>query len=232
LEDDRQPNEEDYFEYSAQDVTNLGLGEAARRTLVGIEASCFSFIKSGFEYSPIDIQQGLPESPLNIVSVPNVWDVGDLCKFAAAAVPNPINWEQMLAQSQSRFDRLLIYPHSIEKLRGQPFSEYVIERIFVLLGVLQQFIECLNDDGSYSDSNHELIEQHFSGDKAWFTDESPTNKRKYSEEMNFSDLEGGKVFCSWHGKIKTPQYRIHFEWPVKSQSKLRIFYIGPKITKD
>ncbi len=23
----------------------------------------------------------------------------------------------------------------------------------------------------------------------------------------------GSLLCPWHGKIKTPQFRIHFEWP-------------------
>lgn len=41
------------------------------------------------------------------------------------------------------------------------------------------------------------------------------------------------IFCPFHGKIKTPQYRIHFPWPLaREESRLRIAYIGPKLTKD
>lgn len=232
-EDAREFNEEDYFEHGRQDVTDLGLGEVARRRLTGRHASSFSFAGGGFDYTPIEVQHGLPESPIGTVSIPNLWDADALRASAQASVPAPINWLQMLAQSQCRFDKLILFPRSIDSLRGEPFSQYVVERIFVLLGVLQEFMDCLNEDGSYSGRNHELIAQHFSGKKAWFTDESETNRQDYRAEMSFPDPEndGTKVLCSWHGKIKTPQYRIHFEWPVEARSKLRVFYIGPKITK-
>lgn len=232
-EDAREFNEDDYFEHSGQDVTHFGLGEAARRLLVGLEASNFSFARGGFDYSPIDILHGLPESPLNTVPVPNLWTITALHKCALATIPAPVNWLQMLEQAQGRFDKLVMSPHSIDKLRKEPFSQYVVERVFVLLDVLQRFMNFRDEDGSYSEGNHELIAQHFVGKKAWFTDESETNKQEFYEDMSFPDPEqdGNKVFCSWHGKIKTPQYRIHFEWPVESRSKLRVFYIGPKITK-
>jgi hypothetical protein len=40
-----------------------------------------------------------------------------------------------------------------------------------------------------------------------------------------------KIFCTWHGKVKTPQYRIHFSWPISAVAPLYVVYIGPKITK-
>lgn len=232
-EDDREFNEDDYFEHGGQDVTDFGLGEAARSLLAGQPASTFSFASGGFDYSPIEILHGLPESPLDTVPVPNLWDADVLCDSAQAAVPAPANWLQMLEQACGRFNKLSFSPRSTDSLRGEPFSQYVVERVFVLLGVLQEFMDCLHGDGSYSDRNHKLIAQHFAGEKAWFTDESETNRQNYRAEMSFPDPEhdGKKVFCSWHGKIKTPQYRIHFEWPVEARPKLRVFYIGPKITK-
>ncbi len=232
-EDAREFNEDDYFEHDGQDVTDLGLGEVARRRLTGRHASSFSFAKGGFDYTPIEVLHGLPESPLGTVPIPNLWDVNALRESAQASVPAPINWPQMLEQAQGRFDKLRLFPTSIDSLRGEPFSQYVVERILVLLSVLQEFMDCLNEGGSYSGRNHELIAQHFAGEKAWFTDESEANKQDFRAEMSFLDPEndGAKVFCSWHGKIKSPQYRIHFEWPVEARSKLRIFYIGPKITK-
>lgn len=53
--------------------------------------------------------------------------------------------------------------------------------------------------------------------------------------MTFSDPSptGKKLFCPWHGKIKTPQFRIHFEWPRPAgQREIKVVYIGPKITKQ
>ncbi|MBK6999105.1 MAG: hypothetical protein IPH35_03725 [Rhodoferax sp.] len=177
--------------------------------------------------------QGLPEAPINTVSVCNLWTTDALRQSAQSAVPAPVNWLQMLKHAKNRFDKLTIYSSSIISLRSEPFGQYVVERIFVLLGVLQEFMECLHTDGSYSGRNNELIATHFSGAKAWFTDESDTNKRDYFEKLSFPDPEhDGNIFCPWHGKIKTPQYRIHFEWPIESRKSLRVFYIGPKITKN
>ncbi len=232
-DDAREFNQDDYFELNGIDVTNLGISEAARSQLAGQDASSFSFAGGGFDYSPINVQHGLPEAPLGAVHIPNIWDTNALCQHAQAILPAPVNWMQMLEQAQGRFDNLAFSPTSIESLKKEPFSNYVVERVFALLAVLQEFVSCLNEDGSHSAKNHELIAKHFAGEKAWFTDESDTNKNAFRDEMSFPDHDsnGEHVFCSWHGKIKTPQYRIHFEWPLPARSKLRVFYIGPKITK-
>ncbi|NMM13369.1 MAG: hypothetical protein HHJ17_07510 [Rhodoferax sp.] len=233
-EDIREFNQDDYFELNGADVTDLGIGEAARSQLAGRHASSFSFAGGGFDYTPIDVEHGLPEAPLGTVHVPNIWDTNTLCQSTHAIVPAPVNWVQMLEQAQGRFDNLVFSPQSVDSLRKEPFSNYVVERVFALLTVLQEFVSCLNEDGSHSARNHELIAKHFAGAKAWFTDESETNKKAFRDEMSFpqQNHEGEHVFCSWHGKIKTPQYRIHFQWPLPLRSKLRVFYIGPKITKN
>lgn len=233
-EDDRVSNEDDYFELDGVDVTDLGIGEAARSQIAGRQASSFSFADGGFDYTPIDVQHGLIEQPLGTISIPNIWDSNTLYQIAQATVPAPVNWMQMLSQAEGYFDNLYFSPEVIDSLKKESFSSYVVERVFSLLAVLQEFVSCLNEDGSHSDRNNELISQHFSGPKAWFTDESVTNKRDFHDEMSFPDPDnkGEHIFCSWHGKIKTPQYRIHFEWPLAGRSTFRIFYIGPKITKN
>lgn len=89
-------------------------------------------------------------------------------------------------------------------------------------------------DGTNSIETDRLIAAHFSGEKAWFTDESEGNKKKFASQMTFVDPLNSsmKIFCPFHGKIKTPQYRIHFPWPMaQDEGVLRIVYIGPKITK-
>ena len=40
-----------------------------------------------------------------------------------------------------------------------------------------------------------------------------------------------KLFCPWHGKVKSPQYRIHFSWPTTATTPIYIVYVGPKLTK-
>lgn len=60
------------------------------------------------------------------------------------------------------------------------------------------------------------------------------NQREFCSELTFSDPEnaGKFIFAHWHGKISRRFYRIHFEWPItKDMSRLKVLYLGPKITK-
>ncbi|MFN0043644.1 MAG: hypothetical protein ACKVSF_10595, partial [Alphaproteobacteria bacterium] len=89
--------------------------------------------------------------------------------------------------------------------------------------------------GAEGPNARELRQQHFVGDRARFSDESARNKVEFSAAMTFVDPDNAnrRIFCPWHGKIQTPQFRIHFEWPVPvGQQLLKVLYIGPKITKQ
>ncbi|MDA1277088.1 MAG: hypothetical protein O2960_23995, partial [Verrucomicrobia bacterium] len=75
------------------------------------------------------------------------------------------------------------------------------------------------------------------GNEARFTDSSDDEKRDFKKAMTFTHpVTGQEVFCSWHGKIQTPLYRIHVEWPMPEKvndvyQPLLVAYIGPKLTK-
>jgi hypothetical protein len=77
VEDDRTEEKDDYFEYSSLDVTESGLGEAARRIKIGEVASSFSFKGGGinFAMSPLEVDHGLPEERLGKYSIENFWTV-------------------------------------------------------------------------------------------------------------------------------------------------------------
>ena len=233
-DDSRETNANDLFFHNSKDVTNDGLGEVARRQLTGKEATCFSFANGGFNSSPIPVVQGLLDEPISHLNVDNLWCINALKISANAKIPFPINWDQMLEQAQSRFNKLTILSNCTKPLENEPFKSSVVERVFSLLEVLQKFMDSLTPAGLHTDTTNELISNHFSGSKAWFTDESERNKIDFKSEMTFPDPDkpGKYVFCPWHGKIKTPQYRIHFEWPAKQGQPIRVFYIGPKITKS
>jgi hypothetical protein len=233
-EDDRESADEDYFECLSQDVTDQGLGEAARRILQGSGITTYSFEKGGFDFSPVIVQHGLPENPLGDFHVENFWTLDKLKIAALRAMPKVENWDQTIEQARIRFPKLLLADYIITPLRRETFTYYLAERIFELLGKLQEFVESRDVNGNYSHKTYELIENHFSGGKAWFTDESVSNKTHFSDALTFDDPSNPsqKLFCPWHGKIKTPQFRIHFPWPLLShETQLRIVYIGPKLTK-
>lgn len=141
----------------------------------------------------------------------------------------------MLQACRSRFE-LLIIPDSVqERIEREAFYPVVARRTLVILQTLHRIVRGRSADGSLNAEALSLWQQHSQGGKAWFTDESEGNKHKFKSEMTFPDPENpsNRLFCPWHGKIKTPQFRIHFEWPVlPGQSRLKILYIGPKITKS
>ena len=233
-EESRQAVADDYFECHGADVTDQGLGEAARRVLSSNSGSTYSFANSGFDYTPLPVVHGLAEEPLGTVHIQNHWDISGLRVAAENATPPPLNWGQMLAQIQDRYEQLNIVPSCIAPLNGQPFNRYVVERVNELLSVLNEYVACFSEAGELTARNNEIFVQHFTGEKSWFSDESTTNKREYKSQLTFVDPcnTASEIFCPWHGKIKTPQYRIHFEWPPRLRERLRVFYIGPKITKS
>jgi hypothetical protein len=118
-------------------------------------------------------------------------------------------------------------------LRGHPFVVAAAETIRVLLYTLNQFKTCFNEAGEQTPDGNRLIENHVSGEAGWFSDSSPTERREFESELTFRHpaRPGQYLVCSWHGKVLTPPYRIHFSWPVTYTDPLYVVYIGLKITK-
>jgi hypothetical protein len=232
--DDRAVNPDDYFHFEGQDVTDQGLGEAARRNILKIAAHCFSFSDPPVNYfhrTPLSVHHGLPEDPLGTWDVTNVWTVQDVEK--AAFVP-PLSWAELLVAAKETLNLLLVSADVVKQLRPSPFHGGVASRILELLKILQGMAAETRDDGSLTDAGLELLQMHFVGAKASFTDESTDNKRMFENEMTFPDPSNPSafLFCTWHGRVKIGQFRIHFEWPrPKGQRQIKVVYIGPKITK-
>jgi hypothetical protein len=237
-DDTRESNPNDYFEFQNVDVTEQGLGEAARRTLAGTHASVFSFSGSRFDFdgSPLQVQHGWREPELDFgqVALVNEWRVQSLAWAVLALKPEPRTWPEVLTEARQRFDGLLLAETIEAVLQAEPFSRCVSQRISELLTVLQRLVEETDAQGALSERGMELINIHFIGGKAWFSDSSDTEKQQFEQELTFPDpaSPAQRLFCPWHGKIKTPQFRVHFEWPRPAgQRKIKVVYIGPKLTK-
>ena len=184
-DDDREAADDDYFQCGPHDVTDQGAGEAARHSLKGRAAATFSFNEGGFDHSPLEIQHGLDEQPINQLFISNLWDSEQLAKAALEALPSPTNWQQVVDQAKLRFAKLHFADDLIDYLRRETFTSYLAERIFELLRTLQEFVESRNPDGTYSVKTYELIATHFSGGKSWFSDESDDNKAKCRSQLIF-----------------------------------------------
>jgi hypothetical protein len=232
-DDERQHDDEDWYECTGKIVTDTAVGETAHCLLHGIDRRLVSFQPSGFNYHPVTVERVLTETNRELVEVPNYWEPTAVEACLATAPPALDSWAALRELSVSRFENLRFSASAFDSLRAQPFKQSVAERILVRLDVLHKLKECFADDGSRTESGHALFQEHFTGDKAWFSDSSDPEKKDFKNELTFPhpDAHGQSLFCTWHGKVKTPQYRIHFSWPITAASPVYVVYVGPKITK-
>jgi hypothetical protein len=144
----------------------------------------------------------------------------------------------MLAdEAARRFPHLLIPAdlHTNPILAREPFESSIRERIFALLGYLDAYMAGRGHNGSEGPEARRIIRNFFTGERALFSGESETNQVAFRKELTFKDPDDDRrtVFAHWHAKIRHRQFRIHFEWPVPTSApKLKIVYLGPKITKE
>lgn len=233
IDDDRQPAELDLFVFGEEEieVTDLGLGEAARRILSFQAASTFSPVEdatSRFAEDPLVVVHGLRDEAQEQVQVPNFLDAETLADAIQLDGADPTSWTEALAQARQRFDRLLIGGHCDESLSGLTFRPHQSRRMDELFVVLQGLMEEMGQGGELSAKGQEMRSKHFFGDTAWFSDESQSNKQT-PDRFTFPDPAGiGTLTCFWHGKIRSEALRMHFEWPPADPTgRLRIVYIGP-----
>jgi len=237
IDADRQEEPEDYFEFEGQDVTDSGLGEAARRERIGDLSGVFSFVggRIDFKRTPLRVSHGIPEEPLGTIDVQNIWRTQELeSRLRENRVAR--NWAELIEICQERFDHLEISKDILKiALAREAFCGTVAEGIQLRLAVLQQLMSGRNtSDGRMTDDARGLWRKHSQGERAWFSDESAGNKRRFRQELKFKDPSdpSRSLFCPWHGKVSRETFRIHFEWPVPAgQARLKILYIGRKITR-
>lgn len=234
-EDDQANVADDLFYFGSEDVTQQGLGEAARRRISGGHDCAFSLPGSGngCDGDPLTVTQGLIEATISSVSVPNFLSIEDMESASRAALPRPASWVELLEALAQFFDSVEISADVADVLRPHPFSANVADRVFELVGVLDKIVKSRSDRGEFTPATNEIIANFFSGSRARFSDESASNKRDFRSKLTFVHPRQPRigVFCPFHGKINNPAYRIHFQWPLESdQEKVWIAYIGPKIT--
>lgn len=235
LEDDRLAETDDYFEFAGHDVTDLGLGESARRIKASELSGVFSLAGDGepnCAEDPLAVQHGLSEEVLGNYQVPNIWDLDQLEHRISAGLETPRSWEDLSNRSQQQFGNLAFMPECFAPVARLAFHPAAAERALSLFALMNEYATHLQPDGSRGARANELYDQHCTGDARLFSDEAEGNKRKFRSELTFRDpATGSGVFCPWHGKIKTEQFRIHFECPPAGSNQIRLFYFGPKITR-
>lgn len=232
-EDDRVHGPDDFFECNDHIVTDTAIGEAAFRCFNGGDHRLVSLTPSSWEFSPLSVWWRLDGGVDRAAEITNYITTAALETDLRSGPPIIETWEQLALISRDRFPHLTFALDAFGPFRGHPFVPGAARRIIERLDVLERLKCCFDASGIRTTEGHRLYQDYFTGDKAWFSDSSDCEKNNFQAELTFKhpEREGETLFCTWHGKVKTPQLRIHFSWPIRPEVPLYVVYVGHKITK-
>jgi hypothetical protein len=224
---------DDWIETRGEIVTDTAIGEAAFGRLNGTARDLVSFAPSDWTFTPVEATWRQEDNQSADVSIPNHWNIASITAWLASNPEIVESWASLEAQMRRVNTRLTLADGVFKSLGGHPFVPSAAERIRVLLHTLDRFKGCFNDQGQRNAEGHALYANHFSVQKGWFSDSSEAEKNEFHAELTFPHPQrpGETLFCPWHGKVKTPQIRIHFSWHVRADEPLYVVYVGPKRTK-
>lgn len=236
LESDRLAEDQDLFQCLGVEVTEGGLGEAARRQKAAEAVASLSFAGGtpNFAQSLLPVVHGFEDEPLGTYPIVNFWSADTAAATAVAAASPASTWRGMVEAARIAYPSLKL-PDALytdRRLAREPFDSIIRDRFYALLQLLDAYMRSRDEDGAEGPASRELLREHFQGERALFSPETQKTQEKYSAELTFPKPDGaGTVLAHWHGKISHRTYRLHFDWPVPAMTKeLTIFYIGPKIT--
>ena len=228
---------DDYFECKGEVVTDTAIGEAAYRSLRGSRCDLVSAVPSEWNFSPIEVVwrrevEGLDDQT---ASLENWRDPDSLEESLKDSAPLLESWEDLQNVSTNRFETLTFVRDCFKPLEGLPFANSTANRCIELLDILDRFACAFDSTGKRSPEGHDIYQNFFTGERAWFSDSTSNEKNDFLAEMTFRhpDNPEKSLFCPWHGKVNYPHFpiRIHFSWPVLATEPLYVAYVGPKITR-
>ena len=234
-DDLRRHSDDDYLECRGDVVTDSAVGEAAYRKLHSVECGLVSITPSDWDFSPIEVtwRREAEGSEDPNATLENWRDVAALENKLQDTTPLPRSWDDLQSVSTSRFKSLMFADDCFEPFVGVPFARSAVERILVLLDILDQFARAFDATGKRTSEGQRIYQDFFTGEKALFSDSSDPEKRDFRKELTFSHPNDPKksLFCTWHGKVSHGTLRLHFSWPIRSGEPVYIVYAGPKITR-
>lgn len=229
-DDERRHSDGEYFECAGELVTDTGAAEAAYIQSEGMPTWLFSLDPSKFLSDPLSVAWRGRECGDLHVEISNGWTLDHVERCANAFEQPFSSWNELLEWAERECGNLILSPEIRTQL-SMPFHSNVAQRSKVLLRVLDQIVGLMKT-GKVKEVE-EIRKEWMHGERARFSPSSDSELRNFANELTFSYPESGRrVLCSWHGKIQTPQFRIHYEWPLpEGEERLLVAYIGPKITK-
>ena len=236
-DDLRQHHADEWLECKDDVVTDSAVGEAAFRMLHGVECGLVSVTPSHWDYSPVEVtwcpdSEGLDDKT---ATLRNWRDAGTLEDRLRDAAPAIRSWRDLKESSARRFESLTFAGDCFDPLlAGVPFAPSAAERFVVLLGILDRFACAFDADGMRTAEGHQIYQDYFTGGyNALFSDSSDSEKNKFRMALTFPNPNDPEkeLFCTWHGKERSKNFRVHFSWPIECGKPVYVVYAGPKITK-
>ena len=217
-------------------VTDSAVGEAAFRTMHGVDCGMVSLSPSDWKFAPVrvtwrrDAEEGLEDRS---AALDNWWNVATLEDALQDRAPPIRSWNDLREVSVNRFEGLFFAEDCFTPLAGVPFAKSAAERFLVLLNILERLSREFDETGARTKEGHQIHRDYFTGDRALFSDSSDTEKRDFGGELTFDHPEDptSSLLCTWHGKVSHPILRLHFSWPIEAKKPVYVVYAGPKITK-
>lgn len=232
-DDERRHPPGEYLECQHEVVTDTAIGECAYLRFSSTEAQLASISPSRWSTSLLEVYWLQNEQVNQCEGLLNHLSAETLETELKKVEPPLQSWEQLARSCLQQFDSLNFSDDAFAPLKGCPFVLAAAKSILDLLGVLSKFKATHSVENGRDREGDELYQTYFTGDRAWFSDSSHREKTDFAHEMTFRHPEQNdkKIFAPFHGKIQTPQMRVHFSWPVTAQTPLYILYVGDKITK-
>ena len=234
-DDLRQHGDNDWLECRSGLVTDSAVGEAAFRTLRGVECNLASFTPSDWNYSPIEVtwQREEEGSQSEQADIKNALDASTLQEMLREAAMPIMSWNDLREAATTRFEDLIFARDCFAPLTGVPFAKSSAKRILVLLSTLCQFARAFDANGKRTREGQRIYQEYFTGKQALFSDSSETEKQDFRKELTFQhpDHHGKSLFCTWHGKERHKNLRLHFDWSGRFTEPIYVVYIGAKITR-
>ena len=234
-DDLRSHDPSDWLECRDCVVTDCALGEAAYRSLHGIESALIGASPSDWDTTPLEVSWRREAENLNdrTILIQNWWEVDSLeCHLQHAAVPLR-TWGELATIAASRFEALQFASDTFVPLSGVPFNRSSSDRTLHLLHVLDRLAREVAPGDNFTPEGKIIYQQYFVGRNALFSNSSTEEMRDFRSKLTFRDPDDPAVtrFCPWHGKERHMTLRLHFSWPPRHGERVPVVYVGPKLTK-
>ena len=234
-DDFRQHGSDDWLECQDEIVTDTAVGEAAYRMLHGVDCGLVSVTPSDWDFSPVPVTWVLAAEYLEdrCTTINNWSNASQLESDLRDSAPPILSWNHLRDASTAQFEYLTFADNCFEPLRGVPFAKSCTDRFLALFFVLDKLAQAFDAAGKRTSEGHWIYRTHFTGDRAWFSDSSETEKNKFRAELTFphSNDAGRSLFCPWHGKVSRHTLRLHYSWSGQAGDPVFVVYAGPKLTR-